>query len=112
MSGIKDKLRRIRMKLALLPRGEQREWNAKIAQRMSERKVASISGDGEWDLNLANWLDSVYTAVSDRATEVRRNVSSAAVETASNAGKAAGSLFDDLMIPAVLAIVLILAWKK
>jgi hypothetical protein len=76
---------------------EQQLWAARVRARLRERPMLTAiggewgtvepsDGQAEWDLELANWLDGVYTTVSDRANEVRTKSLAAVNETVSSVG--------------------------
>lgn len=108
------RITRVRAAIMQLPHAEQRRWLDVLRRGLEKRCTvvavgAGASGewdetvqpDAEWDLELANWLDRGYTAVSDRVQEVARK------------GADAVSLAGWSLWPLAAAVaVLALAWRS
>lgn len=121
----KSRLDAIANVLRRLPPLERQLWaqriNAKLrgkpARESREFGTVSVSGEfgtvapqqpqpkaeSEWDLELANWLDGVYTTVATRAEEVHKK----ALEKVQETGEAVGA---SLMPVVLLAAVAMLAY--
>lgn len=54
--------------------------------------TAKKSGEWEWDLTLANWLDGVYTAVSDEVVKTAKTAQKVVLETGKTVGKVSSSV--------------------
>lgn len=66
----------------------------------------------EWDLVFANELDKIYTAVSDRATEVRKDVVNATGQTASDLAAPVAKLGFGLWPLAIAALAIAWAYSQ
>lgn len=66
----------------------------------------------EWDLAFANELDAIYTAVADRATEVRKTAVKATGQTASDLAAPIATLGFGLWPLAIAALALVWAYRK
>jgi hypothetical protein len=79
------KLQATRSLVARLNPARRTYWTRLLDAAQSRARVR-VGGESEWDLDLANWLDRVYTSVSDEATRVRKEASAAVADTASQIG--------------------------
>lgn len=82
----KQRLSAMRRAIDALPALEQQLWKRRVAAKLRTGPAGDFAVAGavpisewngeparlekEWDLELANWLDGVYTTVSDRVEEV------------------------------------------
>ena len=80
------KLRATHALIAKLPPLRQAFWNGKLAAMRTSEAVGAPAEDVEWDLAAANWLDRVYTVVSDEARRVRKEGTAALSDTAGSLG--------------------------
>lgn len=74
------KLQAVRALIAKLPAARRTHWNQVLDKRLRRQAV------GDADLDFANWLDRVYTAVSDEATRVRKEATAATAATVADLG--------------------------
>lgn len=77
------KLQATRALIKQLPGPRRQYWTRLLDARVPR---AAVGGESEWSLDLANWLDRVYTAVGDEATRVRKEGTAALAETSSAVG--------------------------
>jgi hypothetical protein len=105
--GTAVKLAKVRAMIAALPVAERTYWEDAVGKAVAPITVAgshidfvpmpldqaTAQADVEWDLALANWLDKVYAAVSDRVADVAIATKEAAKRTAREiASEATGSI--------------------
>lgn len=96
------KLQAVRACVARLNPARRAYWTRIIDARLPR---VVVGAETEWDLSLANWLDRVYTAVSDEATRVRKEGTAALADTASTIGFGVWPL-------AIAAVAVLLAYGK
>lgn len=77
------KLQATRALVAKLPAVRRAYWTRLLDARVPR---AAVGAESDWSLDAANWLDRVYTAVSDEATRVRKEGTAALAETSSAVG--------------------------
>lgn len=77
------KLQATRALVAKLSPPRRAYWTRLLDARVPR---AAVGAENEWSLDMANWLDRVYTAVSDEATRVRKEGTAALAETSSAVG--------------------------
>jgi len=93
-TGNQTRLDKLRRAINALPISERPMWVARVAAKLRTGPAGAFAVAGgatgdwangadpdeapaEWDLELANWLDGVYTVVADRATEVAKGAGEA-----------------------------------
>lgn len=96
------KLQATRAMVARLNPARRAYWERILKARLPR---SAVGAETEWDLELANWLDRVYTAVSDEATRVRKEGTAALAETSSAIGFGVWPL-------ALAAVAVLLAYGK
>jgi len=119
--SIAEKLKRLRGPLAALPRAERAVWVRRIDARvrsvaprlsgarhphdlLSEALFLDKQAEKERGIDLlpvANFLDSAYRAVSERAAELARD-----------AGKAASGVLSSALLPGLVVVGALYFWSK
>jgi len=85
--NVQLKLQATRSLVARLNPARKVYWTRLLDEAQRRARRVRVGADGsEWDLDLANWLDGVYTAVSDEATRVRKEGTAALAQTSSAVG--------------------------
>lgn len=88
-----EKLTAVRTLIKRLPPAEQVTWNAELERAIPARYLVSGAPSGsasaesqEWDLAIANWLDRVYQAVSERVSQLGESAGHLAEEVKQKVG--------------------------
>lgn len=76
------KLQATRALVAKLAAPRREYWT----RLLDARETKAAVGATEWDLATANWLDAVYTAVSDEASRVRKEGTAALADVTASVG--------------------------
>lgn len=114
------RFRKLKAAVAKLPMLEQRLWKARIVAKLKSGPTPVIGDatgewgttspaqpEGEWDLEVANFLDDAYTAVADRVEELYAK----GKQGLENLGKSAGKIASDVgfgVWPIAIAAALVL----
>lgn len=111
--GNSARLKKLQAVIKRLPPLEQRLWKGRIVAKLKSGPTPVIGDatgewgstkpaapEAEWDLELANWLDSTYTIVAQRAEEVGDKV----VRGATSATAAVGFSVWPLAIAAAVVL--------
>lgn len=94
----------------MLPAAQQLSYRAKLTALRKRSRRPAVGGEGdewEWDLTLANELDRIYTAVSDRAGVVYRDVKGEAANAIDATAAGAAKLGLGLVPMALVACALL-----
>lgn len=118
--GNRQRLDRLMAAVNRLPDLERARWKKRIVRKLKQGPQVQVGGEwnpteptdgsGEWDLELANWLDAAYQPVADRAEEVWTNTRAGVENAAASAGRAASSVGFGLWPLAIGAAVVLLAF--
>lgn len=123
-NGNGARLERVLLALKRLPELEAARWRGQIKQKLATgpraRDVVSgewgttepSDGEAEWDLEVANWLDGIYSAVADRTQEVYERGKAGLGTAVREGGSAVSSAGFGLWPLAIAAVAVMLAFSS